>query len=185
MLHYLAAMPEVQARAHQEVDSVVTPGVVPTMEQIRQMPYLAGVAQEVLRLRSSAPLLYVEALEDTVVADVAVPKGTMVIGLTRHISMNDSAFGDAKSFRPERWLPQPPPDIQPHSPRQMLQFGSGGRTCPGRSLALLESALAPGAVLRHFELELVDPNAPVQEVNDFAVMPVGVRLRFKPRPLSV
>jgi len=181
MLYYMAAMPAVQARARQEVDAVVSPELVPTLAQLRQLPYLAGVAQEALRLRSTVPLLFLETLEDTVVGDVAVTKGTMVLGLTRLPCLEDAHFGDAKSFRPERWLPEPPSDTQPHSPRQMLQFGSGGRVCPGRNLALMECALAPCAVLRHLEVEVADPDAPIQEINAFSVGPVGMRLRFKPR----
>jgi cytochrome P450 len=112
---------------------------------------------------------------------VAVKKGTMVFALTRVPCMDNAFFGDARSFRPERWMPEPPPDTQPHSPRYMTMFGAGGRMCPGRNLALLECSLSAGAVLRHFELEVADPNAPVREVNAFSVIPVGVRLRFKPR----
>jgi cytochrome P450 len=181
MLYYVASMPAVQARARQEVDAVVGPELAPTLAQLRQLPYLAGVAQETLRLRSTVPFIFLETLEDAVVGDVAVPKGTLVLGLTRLSCLAETHFGDAKGFRPERWLSEPPPDTQPHSPRQLLSFGSGGRVCPGRNLALMECALAPCAVLRHLEVEVVDPSAPVHEVNAFSVGPVGIRLRFKPR----
>jgi cytochrome P450 len=181
MFQHLAELPAVQSRARQEVDTVVSPELVPAMAQLRQLPYLAGIAQEAQRLRSPAPFLALEPLKDTVVGDVAVPRGTLVVLLTRLPCLDDAAFGDAKSFRPERWLPEPPPDTQPHSPRLMLSFGTGGRVCPGRSLALMEGALTTCAVLRRFELEVVDPSAPVRELNAFSVGPEGIRLRFKPR----
>lgn len=181
MLHYLSVMPAVQARAREEVDAVLGAEAMPTMAHLKQLQYVAGVAQEALRLRSPVPLIFLEANEDTVVEGVAVPKGGGVIALTRLPCLDNTYFGDARSFRPERWLPQPPPDTLPHSPRLMMPFGAGSRICPGRSLALIECALVAGMVLRHFEVESVDPSAPVREINAFTVQPQGVRLRFKRR----
>jgi len=181
MLYYLAKLPAVQAQARQELDVAVASQSVPAMEHFKQMPYMAGVTQEALRLRAPAATFYLEAGQDTVVGDVAVPKGTMVVALTRLPGLNNAYFGDPENFRPERWMPNPPPDVLPHSPRHMLMFGAGGRTCPGRNLTSLLAALATGTVLRAFELELADPNAPVGELMAFSVTPVGVNLRFKPR----
>ncbi|MDY7225203.1 cytochrome P450 [Hyalangium rubrum] len=181
MLHYLASMPEMQARARQEVDSVLGTETVPTSAHLKRLPYVAGVTQEALRLRSPVPTVLLETNEDTVIDQVAVPAGTMVFCLTRPPCLNNSLFGDAEHFRPERWLPEPPPDTLPHTPRLMMPFGAGSRICPGRSLGLLECALVASTVLRHFELEVVDPNAPVREVNTFTVQPDGVRLRFRQR----
>ena len=61
MLYYLVSMPAVQSRARQEVDAVVSPGIVPEMAHLKRLPYLAGVAQEVLRMRSTVPLFFMEA----------------------------------------------------------------------------------------------------------------------------
>jgi cytochrome P450 len=181
MMHYLAVMPAVQRRAREEVDAVQGAEAIPTMAHLKQLHYVAGIAQEALRLRSPVPLMYLEANEDTVVEGVAVPKGSGVMALTRLPCLDNAYFGDAQNFRPERWLPEPPPDTLPHSPRLMMPFGAGARVCPGRSLALIECALVAGMVLRHFEVEAVDPNAEVREVNAFTVQPVGVRLRFRRR----
>ena len=181
ILYYLALMPAVQARARQEVDEVLGTAVQPTLEHLKKMPYMAGMAQEALRLRSPTPLIYLEANEATVVGDVAVPAGSMVIPLTRLPCLDNSLFGDAEHFRPERWMTPSPPDTQPHHARQMMAFGAGGRVCPGRALSLMEIGTVTGMVLRHFILEVADPTAPVTELNVFSVQPEGVRVRFKPR----
>jgi cytochrome P450 len=181
MLHYLSLLPQVQARARQEVDAVLGAEAMPTLAHLKQLPYVAGIAQEALRLRSPAPVSYLEANEDTVVNEVAVPRGTAVMVLTRLPCLDNAYFGDAEHFRPERWLAEPPPETLPHSPRLMMPFGGGARVCPGRSLALIECALATSMVLRHFEVEVADPSAPVREVNAFTVKPDGVRLRFRRR----
>ncbi len=180
-LHYLASMPSVQERARQEVDAVLGSEAVPTLAHLKQLPYVAGVVQEALRLRSPAPVMYLEANQDTVVENVSVPQGTQVIVLTRLPCLDNALFGDAENFRPERWLPEPPADTRPHSPRLMMAFGAGPRVCPGRNLALIECALVIGMALRHFELEVADPRTPVRELNAFTVQPVGVHLRFRSR----
>jgi cytochrome P450 len=184
ILCYLAMLPEVQARARQEVDATLGTEAVPTAAHLKNMPYMAGLALEAVRMRTPSPLLHLESNQDTVVGDVAVPAGTIVFPLIRLMCMNNSLFGDSESFRPERWLPEPPPDTLPHVGRYMMGFGAGGRVCPGRSLALLECALVATVVLRHFELEMADPNTPVTEVNVFSVQPHGARLIFRRRAAS-
>lgn len=181
ILAYLAMLPQVQERARQEVDATMGTEAIPTLAHIKNMPYVAGLALEALRLRSPTPLLYLETNEDTVVGDVEVPAGTMVIPLTRMMCLNKTLFGDPENFRPERWLPEPPAETLPHAGRYMMAFGAGGRQCPGRSLALLECSLVAGMVLRHFELEMADPSTPVTELNVFSVQPYGARLRIKRR----
>jgi cytochrome P450 len=184
ILAYLAMLPGVQARARQEVDAVMGSEAVPTKAHLKNMPYVAGLALEAVRMRAPSPVLYLESTQDTVVGDVAVPARTIVFPLVRLMCMNDALFGASGSFRPERWLPEPPPDTLPHVGRYMMGFGAGGRVCPGRSLALLECGLVAAMVLRHFELEMADPNTPVTEINVFSVQPRGVRLIFKRRAAS-
>ena len=62
-----------------------------------------------------------------------------------------------------------------------LAFGGGPRICPGRSMALLECAVAVGMVLRGFTVHLADHTAPVRERMAFAMQPEGLRIRFTRR----
>ena len=41
--------PEVQRRAQEELDSVLAPGVMPTLEDRPQLPYIEAVVREILR----------------------------------------------------------------------------------------------------------------------------------------
>lgn len=181
MLHYLASKPELQARARQEVDSVLGAEAVASLAHLKKLPYVGAVAQEVLRLRAPVPVNLLETNVDTVIDQVAVPAGTTVFCCIRVPGRDKSLFGDPDNFRPERWLPDPPPDVLPHSPMTMMPFGAGSRVCPGRNLGLIESSLVTSMVLRRFEVEVADPSAPVRERNNFTLQPVGVRLRFRKR----
>ncbi|WP_434041921.1 MULTISPECIES: cytochrome P450 [Sorangium] len=180
ILYYLGSRPDVQARAREEADRVLGGGLIPTLEQSKRLEYTSAVTQETLRLRSAAPLLYLEANHDTAVGDVAVPAGAGVVALTRAIGRKPEYFSDPESFRPERWLAGAPATL-PHEPRMALAFGSGPRICPGRSMALLECAVTVGMVLRSFTVQLADHTAPVRERMAFAMQPEGLRVRFTKR----
>jgi cytochrome P450 len=125
----------------------------------------------------------VEAIVDTAVEGVHVPKGSLVWCVMRYDSVNETHFPNAQTFEPERWLAQDV-DKQASTP-----FGSGPRTCPGRYLALLEIKVAVAMLLSRFEIDSVDTadGQEPQELMAFVMSPVGLRMRLnldKNRPLA-
>jgi cytochrome P450 len=128
--------------------------------------YGDAVLRETMRLKSVAPLIFVEPLEDVEIAGLALPRGTRLVGLTRYAG----AHGDA-GFDPERRRDQ----------KRFLTFGAGPRFCPGRNLAMLEARSALAMLVRGFEIEL-DPSAPpVRERFGFTMQPTGLRVRVRAR----
>ncbi len=105
--------------------------------------------EEVLRLKPPTPFIPLEALRDSVVGDVRVPKGGLVWCVMRH----DSDAPPGSDFDPGRWLRQENDAID--QPRSM-PFGAGPRTCPGRYLALLEIKLACAMLLASFDIMAID-----------------------------
>ena len=85
-------------------------------------------------------------------------------------------LSDAAEF--ERWLDG---DGSPHVAQASKPFGSGPRTCPGRSLALLEMRVLLATLLAHFEIERVGPREAVRERFSFTMLPEELRLRLRPR----
>ena len=57
-----------------------------------------------MRLKPVAPLIGVQAVRDTAIADVKIPAGTVLINAMRWDGMNESQLSDATEFMPERWL---------------------------------------------------------------------------------
>jgi cytochrome P450 len=135
-----------------------------------------------MRLKPVAPNLPVEAIEDTVVGGVAVPKDTLVWSVLRHGSLDDQYFPHASQFRPERWLEA---DAQAQSlassKRVAMPFGSGPRICPGRYLAMLEIKMAMAMLLARFDIDSVEAptGGEAQELLAFTMSPVGLRMRLK------
>jgi cytochrome P450 len=122
------------------------------------------VFRETLRLRSPAPVLFLEALADMTVAGLELPRGTRVIGLSR--------YADAEAepgFDPDR------------DANRVLAFGAGPRFCPGRNLALLEARSALAMLAGGFELALDPAAKPVSERFGFTMQPSELKVMLRER----
>jgi cytochrome P450 len=174
--------PAALARAQREALSVLGDATSPSADQLNDLPYIDACLNETMRLKPVAPLLPLQALKDTQIADIAVPKGTVVINLMRHDSLNDRLIPQASAFKPERWLGE-----DGHNPsaakRLSMPFGAGPRMCPGRYLALQEMKMVMMTLLTQFDIESVttDHGGPPEERLMFTMTPVGLRMRLKAR----
>jgi cytochrome P450 len=176
LLHLLHQHPECLAKAVAEAQQWAGNRVDYTLEAMDSMVYVEACISESMRLKPVAPFMNVEALQDTVIEDVAVPKGTMVMCLLRHDSVSETHFIDATRFKPERWLDDAPAIDK----RVSTPFGSGPRTCPGRYLALLEIKIAVAMLLSRFTLHSVatQDGKPVQEQFGFVMSAQGLQMRL-------
>ena len=111
------------------------------------MRFGEAVFREAARLKSTAPLLFHEPLNDTTVAGVELPAGTRIVTLMRQA-------GSPGEGRPLRTGPLAGREAQ--NP-VLLSFGGGPRFCPGRNLAFLEAKAALAMLARNFERELAGP----------------------------
>jgi cytochrome P450 len=178
LLYLLRSNPHTLQKATAEVRQLAPDCASFTLEQMDALVYLDAAVQEAMRLKPVGPFLPVEALTDTSIEDVHVPKGSLVWCVMRHDSMDEKNFANAQVFAPERWLAQTV-DKQISTP-----FGAGPRTCPGRYLALLEIKVAMAMLLSRYGLDSVDTadGQEPQELMSFVMSPVGLRMRliFKP-----
>ncbi|MDM0112078.1 cytochrome P450 [Variovorax sp. J22R133] len=184
MIDLLWRHPQALARATQEVRAVVGDGARPTFDQVAQLDYVEACANETMRLKPVAPLIGLEALHDTVISDVQVPKGTVLFAIMRRNSVSDAYMPDAQAFVPERWLAGGDPAALSSSARRTsMPFGAGPRICPGRYLALLEMKMAMATLLGRFDIEGVDTpdGQAARELLSFTMTPVGLRMRLRER----
>jgi cytochrome P450 len=185
-IYLLHRNPQAMARACQEAAEVVGGGSQAdlgglSMDHMARLPYLEAVCHETMRLKPVAPFRVVQALHDTVVAGVTIPKDTMVWGVARHDALADAYFPDAAAFQPERWLDADASGAS-LAKRVSTPFGAGPRVCPGRYLALVEMKLALAALLSQFKVDAVDTpdGSEAREVMSFTMSPVGLNLRLSP-----
>ena len=178
--HHLCDDARATAALSAEADAVLGEARVPKdLEQAGQLPYASAVANESMRLRPVAPMQFLEALSDVVVGDVAAPKGTTVIVLTRPPVLEATRFEQPNTFLPERWIPGARSGT--HDAAAHIPFGSGPRICPGRSLALLEMRVVLATLYRNFEVERASPGSEVTELSAFTMMPVNLHVRLRRR----
>jgi cytochrome P450 len=165
---FMARDPALQQRLADAAHATLGDAHVPdSAEATATFAYGHAVLREAMRLKSTAPMLFLEALKDTTAAGVEIPQGTRVVLLTRQAATR----GDG-AFDPEH----------ERDPKRFFAFGAGPRFCPGRNLALLEASVALAVLAGSFELTLDPAAPPVRERFAFTMQPTGLRVLLRARP---
>ncbi|GJJ15722.1 hypothetical protein Clacol_010000 [Clathrus columnatus] len=125
LLQFLFTMllhPEIQKRAHDELDKVVGPDYLPSLDDKKNLPYIQAIYNEMLRWNTIAPTALPHSLDaDDVIGEYFIPKGTIVFGNSWSLLRSKSVYGDdADEFKPERFL-------DPNMPFPEPAFGFGRR----------------------------------------------------------
>ncbi len=180
MIWFLHGHPDALARARAEVDALGADPAAWTLERFAKLPWLDACCNETMRLKPVAPSITLQALRDTVVAGVRLPKGTVVWGAMRSPNLEARHFEDATRFDPARWLSGDAPGGALSANRIAMPFGAGPRVCPGRHLALLEMKIALAVLIGSFdiaELHTASGNEPDERLS-FTMAPEPLTMRL-------
>ncbi|KAF5597909.1 aat family amino acid transporter [Fusarium pseudocircinatum] len=124
-----------------------------TAKSIDELPYLDNVIKEALRVYSPTLIIPWEALEDTEIAGVKIPKGTTVQLVPAMTQLNPEIWGpDVETFNPDRWDRLSGDALSPYA---METFSNGPRMCPGKALALLNMKVLLVGLIKDFKIESV------------------------------
>jgi cytochrome P450 len=156
-IYLLGEHPDVKEKIRQEMTEQLASDEVPSMEKLRDLPYLTAVLEESMRLYPPAWISDRVALEDDEFEGIKIPKGMVVVpyffGLHRHPDLYD----DPLAFKPERMLAEEKKKRHSYS---FLPFGGGPRMCVGFHFAMLEMQLAMIYLLRNYEFTCVGGQGP-------------------------
>lgn len=145
-LFLLSQFPQAQ---HDVLDELAAVGPNATFDQIDQLPALARVLKESMRLLPAVPYSRRLASRAGVFGRYEIPERTRVIFshyMTHHMP---EIYEHPERFDPARWE-----RIKP-SPAEFLPFGAGPRTCLGSSLAQCVIKLALAKILPRWRLDVV------------------------------
>lgn len=152
-LMLLALHPEWQARIRSELAQVCPDGQSPDANSLTQLKTVTMVVQEVLRLYPPAAFVSREALEETKVGNIVVPKGVCLWTLIPTLHRDTDTWGpDANEFKPERFADGVSKACK--SPQAYIPFGLGPRLCLGKNLAMVELKVVVSMIVSKFSFSL-------------------------------
>ena len=176
----LANRPEIQARVHEELDRVIGPGALPTVEDRTRLPYTFACLAESMRYRTIGPLgLPHRASEDSEIGGYRIPAGAQVLGNIYSIHHDPGLWDSPLEYIPERFLPQTDGSMSPAlTGNAFIPFGTGHRRCPGRRFAETTVWLHITRMLHKLRFETPGGTPlPEDEVFGLAVSPQPYSLR--------
>ncbi|KUI72937.1 Isoflavone 2'-hydroxylase [Cytospora mali] len=104
----MAAYPEIQKLAQEEVDKVFGPDNMPHVAEGKTLPFLKACFLEALRWRPPFPTAFPHAnTADDTYQGYSIPKGTTIIANAWAISHDPDEFEDPDTFHPQRYLDSP------------------------------------------------------------------------------
>ncbi|KAJ7192206.1 cytochrome P450 [Mycena pura] len=151
----MALFPDVQNRAREEIQGVVGKGIMPTLSDRKNLPFVDCIFREVLRWNGSGPLGFHMSRQSDRYRDYVIPKGTIMVTNMWSMLHNPVVFPEPLAFKPERFL---------NDEAACERFGSviwgfGRRVCPGSHFAEASLFIAIATMLATCVFsDPVDPN---------------------------
>lgn len=146
--------PAAQKTAQDELDKVLGPNCLPTLEDRNALPYATGVLLEVMRLYPVFPLgVAHRVMEEDQYEGMRIPKGATILTNVWAILRDGRLYADPEGFKPERYIKDGvlDPEKTELDPRGPI-FGFGRRRCPGIHFADAAAWLAVATVLACFNI---------------------------------
>jgi sterol 14-demethylase len=171
----LLGSPEYTARARAEGDEALAGGL--DWDAMKKLRLMEAALKETERLHPVAYVLMRLAKEAFQVGDLHVEPGTVVFVSPWVAHQLPDVFRDPQRYDPDRFGPERAEDKRRYS---LIGFGGGTHRCAGVNFAYLEMKVVLALLLRHYDLELLDPN-PVPISGGVTKWPSTARIRYKRR----
>ncbi|KAJ7837968.1 cytochrome P450 [Mycena olivaceomarginata] len=185
----LPSHPEIQTRAHEELDRVIGRDQPPRAEDEARLPYVRAVIKELQRVH---PPFWMGtphySTEDYEYNGMFIPKDTVVILNCYTLHHNEERYPDSHTFNPDRYMDDhlscaESAKLGNPMERDHWAFGAGRRFCPGVVMAEQELWLAISRILWAFTVHSL-PSEPIslQEYEGRSGRtPLPFKVRFTPR----
>ncbi|KFD57384.1 hypothetical protein M514_01895 [Trichuris suis] len=149
-LHLVGCCPDIQARIHEELDSIFgDDDRDATFEDLKAMTYLECCIKEVLRLFPSVPIFARRVDESFEISGRTIPRGSEVLICPYIVHRDPRHWPDPDCFDPDRFLPK---NSHGRHPFAYLPFSAGARNCIGQRFAMIEEKVILSWILRFFRV---------------------------------
>jgi cytochrome P450 len=162
--------PRVLQKLRAELESVSattkTGWDLPSMADLRPLPYLEACVKEANRIRPVTNIMAERVVHagGATIAGVHVPGGTIVANNTAGLYSDASIWGpDVDVFRPERWL-EASEEQRVRMNRANLLFNAGKRMCLGLNVSWLEMRKVIAGLVMNFEVRIMEMKMMVFEM---------------------
>jgi cytochrome P450 len=150
--YLLSEHPEVEARLHAEIDSVLEDGRLPTVEDVTRLRYTEMVLAESMRLYPPAWAIGRLSINEHEIAGYVMPPRSLVLVSPYVMHRDERYFPEPTRFDPERWTPAA---REARPPFAYFPFGGGARRCIGEGFAWMEGILLVATLAQRWRLRHV------------------------------
>lgn len=168
VFYALHKFPAVEARLHQELDSVLG-GRAPTYSDLESLPYTLQVIKEAMRFYTVVPSIGREAISEDEVQGVRIRKKAVVVINIWWTHRRPDLWEDPELFKPERFSEEN--SVGRHR-FAYIPFGGGPRICIGATFALLEAHLILATIAQKWRLRSAEGHDP-HPIGQIVLQPEG------------
>ncbi|MFE2324368.1 cytochrome P450 [Streptomyces sp. NPDC059385] len=176
-LYLLGQHPEIEARLHAEVDSVLD-GRPATHADLPRLELTGRILTETLRLWPPVSFLTRRCTADTRLGPYLIPAGKTVVYSPYLLHHQADLYPDPDRFDPDRWAPDNP---APPLRQAFLPFAGGARKCIGDRFATHTATLILATIATRWRLRPVPGVRVRPTTHGPALGPGGLRMRILAR----
>nr|XP_056701878.1 cytochrome P450 2D14-like [Euleptes europaea] len=159
--------PEVQKRAHEEIDEVLGRDKTPMMEDQPKMPYTNAVIHEIQRCADIASFAFPYITrQDVEVGKFIIPKRTVIFNHLSSVLKDETMWEKPHQFYPEHFLDANGQFVKREA---FLPFSAGRHACPGEPMARMELFIFFTTLLQHFTFSIPENYPRPDEERHFAL----------------
>jgi cytochrome P450 len=173
--YLLGQHPDVRARLHEEVDTVLDHRAA-EYHDIPTLGLTSRIVTETLRIYPPVWMLTRRTTTDTTLAGRHLPAGTIVVFSPYLLHHRPDLYPQPHQFDPDRWR-----DSSRLPPRSAyIPFGGGARKCIGDDFGVTGTILALASIATHWQLDPI-PRAHVRPGRRAVLAPHSLRMRLRQR----
>ena len=145
--------PDLQEQLYTEIVNCLGERINPDMGDMKSMPRMEALIQEILRMYAIVPLIFHATYRDSTLRQYIIPKNTMVLINAHCINHDEKVFRYPMEFNPSRWI-NDNGKFKSEDRDSIITFGMGRRECLGKSLARMEIFLFLVKMINKYKLEV-------------------------------